>query len=308
MKPDAIQGEEEPLEVPGFVSARPDLEESVAIRRHTKPALLFSRYLQLEPHLGIIEPTPLANRLMVSVELHARGSTDMFRDGIHVRRPAIRPGDLGIFDLRASWAADVQDPFDNVNLFLPTTAFDEFAAEQGSVFKELNYQVEDGVHDEVMLHLMQAILPALAKPHEANTLFLDHMYLAIRDHIAHTYGVFSKGLLKQAHGLNVQQKRRALEYLEAHFATDISMADIARATNMSVSTFGPAFKQSLGRAPHQWLMHRRVEQAKQLLRKGNQRASDIALACGFADQSHLTRVFARYVGLTPLTWRRIYRE
>jgi AraC-like DNA-binding protein len=245
---------------------------------------------------------------MVSVELHARGPTDLFRDGVHLRRPVVRPGSLGIFDLRASWAADVQDPFDNVNLFIPTTALDEFAAEQGMTFSGLNYRIEAGTQDEVMLHLAQALLPALIKPHEANTLFLDHMLLAFRDHIAHTYGAFSRSVLKGGHGLNAQQTKRVLEYLEAYFHTDISMANIAAAINVSVSSLGPAFKRSLGRAPHQWLMHRRVERAKELLREGNRRMSEIAVACGFADQSHLTRVFGRFVGLTPLAWRRIHRK
>jgi AraC-like DNA-binding protein len=308
MRADAIASGANGPERPGFVGTRPDLENSVAIRRPARPALLFSRYRQLEPHLGIIEPTPLANRLMVSVELNARGPTDMFRDGVHLLRPVVRPGSLGLFDLRASWAADVQDPFDNVNLFLPATALDEFAAEQGMTLRGLKYRVEAGTQDEVMLHLAHAILPALTKPHEANTLFLDHMLLAFRDHIAQTYGAFSRRLLSREHGLNAHQKKRVLEYLEGYFHTDISMADIAAATNMSVSSLGPAFKQSLGRAPHQWLMHRRVERAKELLRDGNRRMSEIALACGFADQSHLTRVFGRFVGLTPLAWRRIHRR
>jgi AraC family transcriptional regulator len=308
MKRDAIASDEVRTERPDFVGTRPDLEDSVAIRRPAKPALLFSRYRQLEPHLGIIEPTPLANRLMVSVELQPRGSTDMFRDGVHLRRPVVRPGSLGLFDLRASWAADVHDPFDNVNLFLPTTAIDEFAAEQGMTCSGLNYRVEAGVQDEVVLHLARALLPALTKPHEANTLFLDHMMLAFRDHIAQTYGAFSRRLLRRGHGLNAQQTKRVLDYLEAYFQTDISMADIAAAINVSVSSLGPAFKQSLGRAPHQWLMHRRVERAKELLREGNRRMSEVALSCGFADQSHLTRVFGRFVGLTPLVWRRIHRK
>lgn len=301
-------GDNERIEGPNFVGTRPDVEDNLAIRRHAKPVLLFSRYRQLKPNLGLIEPTRLANRCMISVELRRRGTTDMFKDGVHIRRPAIRPGALGLFDLRASWAADVKDPFDNLNLFLPTSAFDEFAAEQGSIFENLNYQVEADVHDEVMLHLALALLPALASPHQANTLFLDHMLLAIRDHVAQSYWIFSRKILTQLRGLNAQQKRRVTEYLEAYFHTDITMAEIAASINMSVSAFGPAFKQSMGRAPHQWLMHRRVERAKELLRISVQRVSDIASTCGFADQSHLTRVFSRSVGLTPLAWRRIYRD
>ena len=60
----------------------------------------------------------------------------------------------------------------------------------------------------------------------------------------------------------------------------------------------------MGIAPHNWLVARRVETAKDKLRDDRLTLLDVALACGFADQSHLTRVFTRMVGVTPGAWRR----
>jgi methylphosphotriester-DNA--protein-cysteine methyltransferase len=65
-----------------------------------------------------------------------------------------------------------------------------------------------------------------------------------------------------------------------------------------------AFRRTLGVAPHNWLLARRVEAAKEKLRDGRLSLLDVALACGFADQSHLTRVFTRMVGISPGAWRR----
>jgi transcriptional regulator GlxA family with amidase domain len=52
------------------------------------------------------------------------------------------------------------------------------------------------------------------------------------------------------------------------------------------------------------LVLQRVARAKSLLRRSDGSLADIAVACGFANQSHFTRVFSREVGLSPTQWRR----
>jgi len=65
-----------------------------------------------------------------------------------------------------------------------------------------------------------------------------------------------------------------------------------------------AFRRTTGLPPHRWLLRHRVEKAKALLRESALPLHDVALECGFADQSHLTRVFTRWAGQAPGTWRR----
>jgi AraC-like DNA-binding protein len=115
--------------------------------------------------------------------------------------------------------------------------------------------------------------------------------------------VLSNPPLTRPYGLTIWQKQNALEFLEAHLGADPSVADLARATNMSSTSFARAFKRSLGVPPHQWLLRRRVERAKCMLRDVNEPLADIAIACGFSDQSHLTRVFTHHTGITPRRWR-----
>ena len=71
-----------------------------------------------------------------------------------------------------------------------------------------------------------------------------------------------------------------------------------------MSHFERAFRQTTGMPPHQWLTKHRVERAKALLSLGSLELAEIAEACGFADQSHFTRVFSRCEGVTPGRWRR----
>ena len=64
----------------------------------------------------------------------------------------------------------------------------------------------------------------------------------------------------------------------------------------------------MGKTPHQFLTQQRVEKAQDLLAFSTLTISEIAAACGFADQSHFTRVFSRAVGIAPGIWRRSRRS
>ena len=84
----------------------------------------------------------------------------------------------------------------------------------------------------------------------------------------------------------------------------VPLQELAQACRLSVSYFARAFRISTGLPPHRWLLHRRVERAKDLLAGTGLSLSEIALSCGFADQSHFTRIFCQMVGATPAAWRR----
>jgi AraC family transcriptional regulator len=61
-------------------------------------------------------------------------------------------------------------------------------------------------------------------------------------------------------------------------------------------------------SPHAWLLHHRVEKAKGLLTNSHRVLADIALDCGFADQSHFSRTFQSTTRMSPGTWRRLHRR
>lgn len=105
-------------------------------------------------------------------------------------------------------------------------------------------------------------------------------------------------------GLAHWRAKRALAYIEAHLGTKIESAEVADCVALSKSHFSRAFKQSMGLSPMAYVSARRIERAKLMMTSTRERLSDIALACGFADQSHLNRYFRRVVGITPGVWRR----
>ena len=106
-------------------------------------------------------------------------------------------------------------------------------------------------------------------------------------------------------GLATWQAKRALQYVEGNLGSKIAVRDMADLVALSTSYFSRTFKRSVGCAPMTYVAARRVERAKLMMTSTRERLAVIALACGFADQSHLNRHFRRAVGMSPGLWRRI---
>jgi AraC-like DNA-binding protein len=105
-------------------------------------------------------------------------------------------------------------------------------------------------------------------------------------------------------GLSPWRVRKVLCHIEAHLDRTIRNEDLAALVHLNPSHFGRAFRNSFGEPPHEYVIRRRVERAQGLMLSTDASLSDIALDCGLADQSHLTRLFRRIVGESPRAWRR----
>jgi AraC family transcriptional regulator len=96
---------------------------------------------------------------------------------------------------------------------------------------------------------------------------------------------------------------RVIELIEARFAEPVTLQDLAEASGLGQRQLCRAVRDATGLSPHQYLLRCRVENAKRLIARGLP-LSDVALECGFADQSQLTRTFVRHAGTTPGDYRR----
>jgi AraC-like DNA-binding protein len=151
-----------------------------------------------------------------------------------------------------------------------------------------------------MYHLGMALLPAFQHPERASRLFVESVTTAIGGHIAQRYGGMRLEEPRRG-GLAAWQERVAVDMLQENLDGEVTLASIARRCQLSTSHFARAFRQSTGLPPHRWLLHRRIDRAKEALRDP---LADVATTCGFADQSHFTRVFTKLVGVSPGEWRR----
>ena len=101
--------------------------------------------------------------------------------------------------------------------------------------------------------------------------------------------------------------KAVIDFIAANMAKPIGVEDMAKAAGMSPSAFARVFKAAVGDTPHQFLSRYRVERAQDMMQDFDRPLIDIALACGFADQPHLGRVFKKFTGETPKAWRKRVR-
>jgi AraC family transcriptional regulator len=105
-------------------------------------------------------------------------------------------------------------------------------------------------------------------------------------------------------GLAPWQIRKVTSHVETHLDQPIRNEELAALVRLNPSHFGRAFRNSFGEPPHEYVIRRRVERAQGLMLSTDASLSEIALNCGLADQSHLTRLFRRFAGESPRAWRR----
>jgi len=167
-----------------------------------------------------------------------------------------------------------------------------------------------GEHDPLMEALMRGVVDALRDEDQSARPYVDHLTRAlaarlIRQHSTATIGVNRAALVAPIAKVNLN---KAIEFIEANLDRSIGLPAIAKAAGLSVSHFARQFRSAVGEAPHQYLLRRRVENAKQRLAKTDAPIAVIAFACGFANQEHLTRIFKRACGFSPGAYRKAFRD
>ena len=106
-------------------------------------------------------------------------------------------------------------------------------------------------------------------------------------------------------GLTRSNAKRVLEYAEANLGRGLTLRELAGVVQLSVHHFVRVFRKTMGVTPYQYLMERRVERAKDLLRDTHAGLAEVALSSGFGSQSHFTSAFHRAVGATPAEFQRL---
>jgi AraC family transcriptional regulator len=110
-------------------------------------------------------------------------------------------------------------------------------------------------------------------------------------------------MLSPANGLSRERLQRVRDYIETHLEDRMTLANLAEVACLSPYHFSRSFKQVMGIGPQRYVIRRRINRAKTLMRRTNLPLASIAAEVGFNDQSHLTSIFRRETGVTPGRYR-----
>ena len=121
---------------------------------------------------------------------------------------------------------------------------------------------------------------------------------------AHAYTVTSESSIDAIH---FSKMRLVSDYVAGHLSEDLSIKRLAELTKLSVSAFKRIFNNVFNASPGSYVLNARINRARTLLETTSLPLPDIALECGFFDQSHFTRTFKKERGITPGEHRRRHR-
>lgn len=279
--------------------------EKATARKLTRGNLVFIETVGAANY-GVTAPVAFADAFIVQLGLVSCPRTDLFVDGKHIDGIVHNARAVQIHDLRRSPTSDIRDPFHLLYFYLPRRVLATVSNKAWAETIELiqTQPQTAGARDPVVEHLLLSILPAMDKPAEMNDLFAEHLTLALSAHMVTRYGTARPLHASMRGGLSARQQRRALEMLDANLNGGVSLTQLAAECGLSVRHFARAFKTSMGLPPHRYLLKRRIDIARGLLLGSERSLLDIALSCGFADQSHFTRVFTASEGVSPGALRR----
>ncbi|MCC7125573.1 MAG: helix-turn-helix transcriptional regulator [Acidobacteria bacterium] len=153
--------------------------------------------------------------------------------------------------------------------------------------------------DDLIHQLAQGLIVEFERRQPPDRVYAETLMHALVVHLVRHYSVAGLKAVAFKHGLPPAVLARVVEFINESLAERMSLEDLAKVAGLSPSHFVAMFKRSTGVAPHQYVLLRRLDRAKDLLARSRLPIADVAVRTGFADQSHLTRMLRRHTGLTP---------
>jgi len=245
-------------------------------------------------------PGPLAvEEHYLSINLDVRPLTfESVQDG-RARRVVMEPGSIWLCPAGETFVHSVSEP---CRFGVVTLAPGKLERLAGRAEVALTRQY--GVQSAPLEHLVRALISETERHGESGVAFVEALASAISLHLARHFTARPSREATPTGGLPPRRLQAVLELMEARLGEGVSLEDLAAEARLSPFHFARAFKKATGASPHQHLLQRRLERAKELLARPDSRIGDVAFRLGFSDQSHLTRLFRRHYGMTPRAYQR----
>lgn len=236
--------------------------------------------------------------------LHLNGPVAVERRlGPKVERRVVPPGGLFILPGGLDFGVRLEGELDTLHIYLRNAIVREVAGELGIGNEDLALRPSLGEPDPLAESLALAVREAMSDATPGTSVYVDYLSRVLAARLLRRYSWRAVPELGACGGLTRIQMALVEDFIEEHLCSSLSLDDLARACDLSPSYFARRFKVSTGMPPHQYLIHKRVERAKRLLRT-TMPIVEVALECGFSHQEHLTNVFRRATGHTPAAYRR----
>ena len=203
--------------------------------------------------------------------------------------------------VKCSWEEEVEV----FNLSLTPDFVTQVAEESVHTLRPVEFVSQVGRHDPQIWYIALALKAELEAGYPSGELFSEALATALAVHMLKNYNTYRQPIANVTSGLFPLKLRRVIAYIHDHLQKNLTLSELANVAGLSSHYFRHQFKQSTGLAPYQYLLHCRIEKAKELImQRQDLTIAQIATQVGFSDQSHLSYHTKRLLGVTPKTIRK----
>lgn len=189
-----------------------------------------------------------------------------------------------------------------VNLLLEPELINQLADDNGiSTPIELEHRVI--FPDPTILHVAQLLKSEAVNGGLAGNLYVESLRNLLAIHLLRNYGGIKEKSSPEVGVLDTFKLKEIKDHIEENLAETLTIAKLAALVPMSEFHFARTFKTLVGEPPHRYILQRRIEQAKVLLKVTRLSAAEIAYQVGFSTPSHFTAQFRKLLGVTPKQFR-----
>jgi AraC family transcriptional regulator len=148
-------------------------------------------------------------------------------------------------------------------------------------------------------HLVRALAAEAERGGPSGSIFVDALATALAVQIVDSFDARDSAPTNETADLSKAALRRVLEAIDANLSEGITVDRLAHTAGLGAAQFTRAFRVATGESPHQFVIRRRLEEAKKALELSDPDILNVALRFGFSDQAHFTRFFKRHFGVPP---------
>lgn len=242
-----------------------------------------------------------------AVILHTSASTRMSRRcyGGNWRTDRVVPGSVSLLSQSTPARWRWNEAVELLHLSISSADMGIIAAD---VYQQTirNVELHDVLEarDPVLEHVIRALAAEVRESGIGGSLYVEALRNQACIWLTRHYSNVTFKVKPTTGGLSATQRRLLTEYMNEHLVQSIKLADLANVAGLSVYQFFRKFRTEFGCAPHTYVLRLRVENAKRLLKQCCLPLKAVAADSGFADQSHMTRLFRRQLNVTPADYRR----
>lgn len=216
----------------------------------------------------------------------------------------LRPGDVSLLTRGVASHWEWQDNVDVVHVWLSEELLGSVCAEMyHRNISKLELRDELNAGDPLLYRTAMLLATEINEPDLGDRLLVDALTCQLAVYVLRRHANITFDETSAKEGLSDRQAQLIREFIDQHLGDKPNLRELAAVVNMSPYHFARQFRQSVGTSPHEFVTARRLARTQWLLANTKLSLAEVAMDCGFVDQSHMSRLFRARLDMTPGQYR-----